>query len=132
MNKAHQAGLSSGRSLEVVLFEAEGEVICRENSPLLGFAVNSKVRNGAGRYRGWLAKHSSFWAECRGRRIPAVAARQSQDADQSCRPLHSSCSTLFDEKNFCKCWRRDRRRKDGVAIRFAGGQLWLVLRQENR
>ena len=61
-NKAHQAGLSAGRGLEVILFEAVGEVSCRENPPLLGFAVNSKVRNGAGRCRGWLAKHSGFRA----------------------------------------------------------------------
>jgi len=101
-NKAHQAGLSAGRGLEVILFEAVGEVSCRENPPLLGFAVNSKVRNGAGRCRGWLAKHSGFRAECRGRRIPAVAACHGQDANHSCRPLHSSCGVVFDDRDLCK------------------------------
>jgi len=47
-HKAHQAGLSAGRGLEVILFEAVCEVSCRENPPLLSFVVNCKVRNGAG------------------------------------------------------------------------------------
>lgn len=88
-HQAHQAGLSAGRGLKVVLLEAEGEVRCREHSPLLGFAVHSKVRNGAGGCRGWLAEHSRCRAEYWCRRILAVAAHQGQDADQSCGPLHS-------------------------------------------
>jgi len=50
--------LSAGRGLKDVLFEAVREVGCQENPPLLGFAVNSKVWNGVGRYWGWLTKHS--------------------------------------------------------------------------